>query len=420
VADPVKGQALAGLANAARALGSRNYRNYIIGNGVSLCGTWMQKVGVGWLAWQLTHSGTWLGILATGDLLATVTIAPFSGAVADRIERLPLARQAQLAATVQGVLLAALTATGLVTIYWLFALNLLMAAINAVDGTTRLALVPSLVSRPALASALAINSIVFNLARFIGPIAAGLAIAHGGVALAFALNAASYVWFFGALLTVRVEQIEGANRDRGLLRATVEGCLYAARHPGIGPLLLLLGVNMVALRSVLDLLPGFADAVFGRGAQGLAWLIAVTGLGAIVAGLYLVRRTDTRGQTRVVMLCLIGGASAMAVFAASHYFWLGMLALFCSGFCQVMVGVSGQTLIQTSVDPGVRGRVMSLYGMINRAGPALGTLIMGLFSGAFGLQLPVLGAALLVGLYWLWARLRARRMAEALERDAAA
>jgi len=415
VVDVVKERlALAGLANAGRALGSRNYRNYIVGNGVSLCGTWMQRVAVGWLAWQLTHSGTWLGIISTADLVAIALIGPIAGTLADRLERLRVARLVQLAAAGQGLLLAALSAFNLVTIGVLFALALLQGFINAVDGPTRLALVPTLVDRPGLSSALAINSIVFNLARFIGPVAAGLAIDHGGVALAFALNAASYLWFFAALLTVRLARLEPAGAERGLLSATVEGVGYALRHRGLGPVLLVLLVSAVGLRGAMELLPGFADAVFRRGPQGLAWLTAVTGLGAMAGGIWMIRRGG-RGLVPLLILHLLGSAVAIAGFAATHLFWLASLCLFGAGFAMVVTGVSGQTLLQGAVDPAMRGRVMSLYGIIFRGGPALGALVMGLFSADVGLQAPVIGAAVLTACYWAWAKLRQRRLAAALE-----
>jgi MFS family permease len=415
VAVTREGLALAGLGNAARVLGSRNYRNYLIGNGLSLCGTWMQRVAVGWLAWQLTHSGTWLGIIATADLVAIALLGPIAGTLADRLERLRVARAVQLAAAGQGLVLAAMSAYGLVTIGLLFALTLLQGFINAIDGPTRLALVPSLVERASLSSALAINSITFNLARFIGPIGAGYAIDHGGVAFAFALNAASYLWFFVALLTVRAVREESTPGERGLLRATVEGVGYAVRHPGIGPILCLLLVSAVGLRGVMDLLPGFADAVFARGAQGLAWLTAITGLGAMVGGLWMIRRGTAKGLPGLIVVHLLWSALAIAGFAATKLFWLGALCMFGAGFAMVVTGVGGQTLLQTAVDPAMRGRVMSLYGIIFRGGPALGTFLMGLASAPFGLQVPVIGAAALTAGYWLWARLGQHRLTAALE-----
>jgi MFS family permease len=404
-----------GLGTAVNALGSANYRRYVIGNGVSQCGTWMQKVAVGWLAWQLTHSGAWLGVLATADLASNTLLGPIAGAFADRNERLRMARIVQLVAATQGTTLAILTVLGLVNIWVLFALALFQGFINAVDGPTRLSLVPTLVERPILSSALAINSVVFNMARFVGPILAGIAIARVGVALAFALNAASYIWFFVNLMRVHAMRDERIPSGRGLLRSTVEGVGYATRHPGIGPVLLLLIVTAIGLRGTMDLLPGFADAVFGRGAQGLAWLTASVGLGAMAGGTWMIKRGTGRGLPGVVILHLLLSAIAMGAFAATHWFWFGLASLVCAGFAMVVTGIGSQTLLQMAVEPSMRGRVLSLYGVIFRAAPALGTLLMGLASSYVGLQWPVLAAALLTASYWFWAHASQARVTEALE-----
>src|SRR5690242_12367601 len=183
----------AGFANAARALSSRNYRLYASGNFVSLIGTWLQRIAVGWLAWQLTHSGTWLGLVAFADLFPTVIVSPFAGAVADRRDRLGVIVATQVASTAQAALLAVLVWSGWIEIWSLFFLTLLLGVCGAFNQPARLALIPSLVDRSVLASAVAINSISFNLARFIGPAAAGLVIAEGGIALAFVVNAVTYL-----------------------------------------------------------------------------------------------------------------------------------------------------------------------------------------------------------------------------------
>ena len=404
-----------GLGNAIGALGSVNYRRYVIGNGVSQCGTWMQKVAVGWLAWQLTHSGAWLGVLATADLAGNTLLGPIAGAVADRTERLRMARIVQLVAATQGTALAILTLLGLVNIWVLFAMALFQSFINAVDGPTRLSLVPTLVERSILSSALAINSVVFNMARFVGPLLAGIAIARVGVALAFALNAASYIWFFVNLLRVNAMRDETTRSERGLLRSTVEGVGYAARHPGIGPMLMLLIVTAIGLRGTMDLLPGFADAVFGRGAEGLAWLTASVGLGAMAGGTWMIKRGTGRGLPGLVVFNLLMSALAMAAFAATHWFWVGVAGLACAGFAMVVTGIGSQTLLQMAVEPSMRGRVLSLYGVIFRAIPALGTLLMGLASTYVGLQWPVITMAVLTAGYWIWAHASQARVTEALE-----
>ena len=167
-----------------RALKNPNYGTYAAGNSVSLIGTWIQRIAVGWLAWELTGSGAWLGAVAFADLFPAVFIGPFGGAVADRLSRLRIITISQALAMVQAVALFWLTFSGAVTIEWLFALVLVNGFVMGFNQPSRLALVPSLVPREDLSTAVAINAIVFNLARFIGPAVAGLLIVSWGVAAA--------------------------------------------------------------------------------------------------------------------------------------------------------------------------------------------------------------------------------------------
>jgi MFS family permease len=384
------------------------YRAYAIGNLISLIGTWLQKVAVGWLAWELTHSGFWLGLVAAADLIPTVFLSPFAGALADRRDKLRVIQVTQIAATLQSALLAALTWANLTTIEILFGLTLTLGIVNALNQPARLALIPNLVAKPALASAVAINSIIFNLARFIGPAVAGAIIAGPGTATAFAVNSVTFLAFLVAL--ARVEPGRGrpepTTAPRSFLRAALDGYRYALHHKVIGLALLIITVTAICGRPVVELLPGFADAVFDRGAQGFAWLTAIVGLGAIAGGLFMLDRPPLgRLVRRVVAFVLVIAASLLAFTATKHY-WLALPALFGAGFAFVVTGVGAQTLVQLRVEPGMRGRVMAIYGMVIRGGPAIGVLSMGGASELVGLRLPVAVGALLCAAVWLWARSR--------------
>jgi MFS family permease len=404
-----------GFGNIARAFASRNYRIFAAGNAISLVGTWLQRVAVGWLAWQLTHSGTWLGLVAFADLFPTVVLSPWAGALADRRDRVRVIWVSQVISMSQAVVLAILTAFGIITIWSLFGLAILLGIANAVSQPARLALIPSLVERVNLPSAVAINSIIFNGARFIGPALAGVIIAEGSVALAFAVNALTYIGFLVAL--ARLDAVEDviSRGDRGFLRAMVEGYLYAARHEGIGAMLLLMAVTSLGTRGFIELLPGFADKVFERGPQALAWMMATVGLGAVLGGLWMVRRPAISGLTSIVFANTLLMTAALLGFTATARYWIALPCLAAAGFGLVVSGIGAQTLVQSAVDAAMRGRVMALYGMIFRGGPALGALVMGVFSEQFGLRLPVAAGALLCAVYWLRARLRQPVVAERLE-----
>jgi MFS family permease len=416
-----------GFGNIARAFRARNYRIYVTGNAISLIGTWLQRVSVGWLAWELTHSGTWLGLVSFADLFPTVVLSPFAGALADRRDRIWVLRRTQFAGMVQASLLAALTLGGVINIWSLFLLTLVLGACNAMAQPARLALIPSLVDRDALPSAVAINSIVFNNARFIGPALAGVVIArggawfpdlpHGGTSLAFILNALFYVAFQVSLarLDRLVEERQVAGGGRRMLSSTIEGYIYAFRHPGIGPMLVLFMLSSFAARGFIEMMPGFADAVFDRGRDGLGWLVAVTGLGAMTGGLWMARRPGLNGLTQLTVSFTFVLSASLLAFTATTTFWLALIFLFIAGAALVITGIAAQTLVQSAVDRSMRGRVMGLYGMIFRGGPALNALLIGLFSAGYGLRWPLAVGAGICVLLGFWARWRRRTLEHALE-----
>lgn len=406
---------MGGFENALRALGERDYRTYTIGNAISLIGTWLQRIAVGWLAWQLSHSTTWLGVVALATTAPGFVLSPLAGSMADRIDRVSMIRASQMIAMAIATALAVMTYRGDITVVGLFLLSLGLGAANAFNQPARLALVSNLVPPPLLGSAVALNSLVFNMARFIGPAIAGVVIANGSVAMAFALNALSYVAFVVALRGLRDSPPVQSGRRQRMITYTIDGYSYAIRHPGIGQILLLFALTAFSVRGFVDLFPGFADAIFERGPQGLAWLTATMGVGAMMGGMWMVRREGIRGLTNLIVTHTLIMALAILTFAATRNYWVALVALFFAGFAMISTGIAAQTLVQTVVDPEKRGRVMGLYGVVFRAGPSLNALVMGGISSQLGLQVTVACGAALCLLYWLWARLRRESMETALE-----
>ena len=396
----------AGLGNIPRTLAHREFGVYVAGNSVSLIGTWMQRIGVGWLAWELSHSGAVLGLVAFADLFPGVLIGPFGGALADRVDRLRVIKVAQTLIMLQALALFALTATGAITVPLLLALVLFQGAVIGFNQPARLALIPSLVPRSDLATAVAINSIVFNTARFIGPALAGIAIVALHISAVFALNALSFLAFLFALSRLRLPVAIASEKPRSMLGAVAEGLRYALRHPGIGPILLLQAVLALCARPFVELLPGFAADVFGRGAAGLAVLSSTIGIGAIVGGLWLAQRPDQSGLTGVVLGSSVLTALTVLGFALCPWFWPAVACVALSGVAMVVAGAGTQTVLQAAVDEGMRGRVLSLFGLIFRGGPALGALVVGVASEALGLQAPLAVGALLglLAAVFLWRR----------------
>jgi predicted MFS family arabinose efflux permease len=392
-----------------------NFGIYSIGNGLSLIGMWMQRIALGWLAWQLTHSGLWLGIVAFADFFPVIVIGPVAGAVADRLDRLRLMKVSQGLQLVQAATLFALTASGHINIWLLVTLTAIQGVLVAFNQPARLAFIPSLVAPSDLASAVAINSVIFNLARFIGPMLAGLAIVWSGVATAFAVNALSYFAFIWALMRIKVEPEAMTATNRGLRGDLMDGIKYTATHPGIGALLVL-GIALgVGGRPLNELLPGFAADVYHAGAGGLSILASAIGGGAIVGGLWLAHRSHSVGLTQVVLTnALVSGLAAIAAIS-SDKMWIAVPSVVVMGFSASVAGIGMQTMIQLATDRNMRGRVMGLYGLIFRGAPAVGALGAGLVSASLGLRWPVFIGALLVVAVWLWTYLARDRIATAME-----
>ena len=411
-----------GFRSISRALAHPNYGIYTAGSAISLIGTWMQRVAVGWLAWQLTESGAWLGALAFAELFPTVLIGPLAGAAADRWDRLKVMRVSQAFAMCQAALLFGFTVTGTITIELLLALTLALGVIVAVNQPTRLALIPSLVPVDDLPAAVAINSVIFNVARFIGPLVAGLIIVAGDLAMVFAVNTATYVIFLTALFRVHLahERRSGIAGAQGLFDDVAAGVRYAARHGGIAPMLVLLIIVCLCARPFVELLPGFAEAVFASGAGGLAVMTATIGIGATVGGLWLAQRGAAPGLTPLTLGAALVLAAALLLFVATDRMAVAIPALGVAGFCMVVSGVGTQTLLQLTVDGAMRGRVLSLYGLTFRGGPALGALAMGGASEFVGLRWPLAVGALIVAGVWAWLWLRRRRIGALLEQPESA
>ena len=400
------------------ALRQRNFGIYMAGSSVGLLGLWVQRVAIGWLTWQLTHSGIWLGIIAFADLFPTMLITPFAGALADRLDRRLMSLVSQALAMVQAFALALLTFAGLIDIWSLLALTLFLGIVYAFNTAARLSMVPNLLETRYVPSAIAIDSAVFNLARFLGPAIAGAIIVNWGVGPAFLFNALSFVCFLAALYHIRMIRHEtGGKKTGGVMSQVLEGFRYARDHPGIGPMLVIIFAMAVGVKPFLELLPGFADAVFDRGAQGLAYLTAVAGLGAFTTALWMAQRGTAVGLTKVVIGALVLGGVAIFIFTATDIYAVGLIGAYFAGASVTLGGTGTQTLMQNVVDGAMRGRVMSLYGMIYRGAPAFGALIMGSASEVVGLRAAVAVGGVICIVVAVWMYRHRATMTPALERE---
>lgn len=399
------------------ALGNPQFRLFTLSSLPSLLGTWMQRIAVGWLAWELTGSGAWVGAIAFADMFPVVVCTPVAGAFADRVDRLAAARVLQYGLAVQAAGLAALIFSGLVTIEILAALTLVQGILQAAGHPFRQALVANLVAPEELNAAIAVNSISWHASRFIGPGLAGVVIVALGAGSAVAANAASFVPFLIALHRLRPPHRPRPAAPRTLAEIPREisyAVGYVRGHRAIGPMFLVLVAASVAGRAASELLPGFAGGVFARGAMGLAWLTAAAGFGAMLGAVWAARSAElARLPGRAIAAALVL-ALALLGFVATARFPVALLCLAVSALALTIGGVATQTVVQASVPETLRGRVLGLFGMLWMGLPALGALGLGALSDAVGLRAACGGAALLPALAWAWALGRRRAIARAV------
>ncbi len=399
-----------------RALRYRDHRLFNTTLFPALISLWGQRTGIGWLTWELTHSPTWLGIVAAADLLPGVVLSPFAGVTADRATPLNMMRLTQGIIMVHALVLCVLTLTGLINVWILFGLSLVTGFNQPYAVAGRMVFYPTLVPKKELSTAIAINSTIFNTGRMVGPALAGLMIAPFGVSTVFFLNFAAFLAHVINLFRIRPIRVERrSTQRRGMLTEVAEGLRYTARHPGIGPLLLILVVVSMMSRPLGEFLPGFADAVFARGPQGLGWLLAAMGFGGVMGAIWLARRPTVEGLTSVVLSTTLVMGISLAGFALVKNFWIALIFLVIMGFMLVVSGTGTQSLMQTAVASEVRGRVMSLYAVVFRGIPAIGAIALGLASEVVGLSIAIAGAGLICALAWAAALPKRGALQTALE-----
>lgn len=409
-----------GLANIARTLGNPHFRTFQIGRTCALITMWMYRMAVAWMVWETTHSATWLGIIGFLDMGPSVVISPIAGALADRVDRMTLLRATQAILMAQAVCLSLLITYDLVGIGILAVLSFTYGVATAIQQPCLHAVVPSLVPKEQLTAAFGINSVLFNLSRFVGPMVAGVIISLWGTGPAIFGNAIGNACFSICLMTMQAVSADIGRKNQrerrhNLLGDMREGFRYAARHPGIGPMLLILILLATLTFPLTQLLPGFADGVFHEGAHGLAWMIALQGIGAVVQSAYLAHRPGIRGLTSYVIVNIFIIGLGFIALTATGDFWFGAAAVFVAGFASAANRVGSLTLLQYATEGDMRGRVSSFYGAIYHGGPALGSLLIGALSDVFGIRLTVGCVGLLALAVWAWTFSIRHRLAPALE-----
>ena len=383
-----------------RALRHRNYRLFFAGQGISLIGTWMQRIAMGWLVYRLTDSAFLLGLVGFTGQIPIFLLTPFAGVLADRLNRHRMLVVTQILAMMQALALALLILTGTIAVWHIVSLSIFLGFVDAFDMPVRQSfLVEMIENREDLGNAIALNSSIVNSARLLGPSIAGILIAYVGEGVCFLLNAVSYLAVIASLLAMKIvsRSIETPKTD--IFQDVKEGFSYAFGFSPIRSVLLLISLVSLLGMPLTVLMPVFARDILHGDSHTLGFLMGASGTGSLVGATLLASRRKVLGLEKwTVLACGIFGAG-LVVFSHSRHLWLSLLLMFITGFGMLVQMASGNTLLQAVVDEDKRGRVMSLYTMAFRGMVPFGSLLGGSLASKIGAPNTVLigGASCVLG-----------------------
>ena len=361
-----------------RALRHRNFRLFFVGQLISLIGTWMQSVAQAWLVLKLTNSSLMLGVVSFAGFMPILLVALFAGVVVDHVDRRRLIIGAQTLLMLSAFVLGFLTWAGAVRVEYVIALAALNGLVSSFDMPGRQAFVVEMVGREDLPNAIALNSMIFNGARMIGPAIAGLSIAVIGVAGCFILNGVSYLAVIWSLFEMELPRRERREFGASMLRQVRLGLAYVWQHRPTLWLLVFVAINMGIGMQYTVLIPVFARDLLHVGAHGYGFLMAAQGLGAVLSAIVMnMRSTAPRALRQNLVFGIFCMAIATAGFGVSTWMSLSLIAQMFIGVGLMNHMVTTNTLLQMFVTDELRGRVMSLY-LLSFIGTApLGSLAVG-------------------------------------------
>jgi len=371
------------------ALAHRNFRLFLFGQTVSLTGTWMQSIAQGWLVLQLTDSPFYLGLVSALGSLGVLLFTLYAGVVADRTDKRRVVIITQSLLMVQAFLLAALVASGRVTVGSVMLLAAFLGVVSAFDIPTRQAFIVEMVGKEDLMNAIALNTSIFNLSRVLGPVVAGFLIGPLGVAACFFLNGVSYLAVIASLLAMRLPPWVRRPAAGSAWQGFREVVAFLRSDRRARTLVVLTAITSIFGFPFLVLMPVFARDVLRVGAAGYGALTASVGLGAVAGalGVAVLSRRIRKGRTLVVAGTSFG--LLVALFAQSRWFALSVALLALVGCAMIVNNALTNTLLQTLVPDHLRGRVMGFYSFMFVGMAPIGAFQAGAVAERFGAPLAV-------------------------------
>lgn len=402
------------------ALKYKNYRLYFTGQLISFTGSWLHGVAYGWLVYQLTQSAFWLGAVSALSALPILLFSLFGGFLVDQYNRKKILYGTQTMSLILAATLGTLTLTGLINLPLLLIITLLSGITDALDNPASQSFLVDIVKKDDLASAIGLNSAIFNTGRVIGPAAAGFLIAFLGMGNIFLINALSFLAILISLYFIKVNPLINPKKEHPV-KAIKEGLAYASSHPSISLLLLTAGAGAVLCFSQATMMPILVTKVFSGNAQILGFLLSSTGLGALAGSLIVSSQYKKAQALKFIMSGSILFMSSTFAFSFATNVYLAASLLFFAGLGLTIQFSSVYATIQRLVREDFRGRICSIYTLMFIGLSPLGNISIGLATSIFGPQSAIRLFTILVfiygiGAYYLYQyRLQKQKSAEALQ-----
>ncbi len=384
--EPIEAGGLPARQGTFAAMRHRNFQLYFGGQLVSNIGTWMQVIAQAWVVYQIGHSELVLGLVAFASAIPVLLITPWAGVIVDRMSRRTLLMMTQTGAMILAFIMAALTFTNVIQEWHVIVLAALLGVVNAFDAPARQAFVPEIVTRDDLPNAIAMNSMMFNSARVIGPAVAGLTLAAVGAAWCFTINGISFLAVLVGLWLINLP-------DRRIVHTSspwsqlVSGLRYTAKHRELSTLILISLVFSVFGISYATILPAFVENTLHRGAAAYGWVNTATGLGAVTGAFLLMYGLSHGRRGKLLVAVNIAFPLILMGFAFTSSFVPALVLAFGLGLGFMMQFTTLNTLLQTRVEDSYRGRVMGLYTLTFFGFAPFGNLLIGYLGQQWGLSL---------------------------------
>lgn len=379
-----------------RALRYRNYRLFFSGQLISLIGTWMQNLAMGWLVYRMTNSAFALGVIGFSSQISAFFVTPFAGVWADYANRRKLIILAQALAMAQALALAALVLTRTVQVWHIIVLSVFLGVVNSFDMPVRQSFTVDMIEdKDDLGNAIALNSMVFNGARFIGPLLAGAVVAVWGEGICFLFNGISYIAVIAALAMMHIPRAAPKALRAGVMESMKEGFVYTFSQGPIRSIMLLMALVSLVVFPYAVLMPVFAKDVLRGNSATLGMLMGSIGIGALAGALYMASRRGIAGIGKQIAAATLVMGSGIILLSLVRSVWLSLIVLLFVGFGMMVHMSSSNTFLQTIVEDGKRGRVMGFYILAFVGLTPFGSLFSGWLASRIGTPPAIMLAGIL-------------------------